>query len=115
MTDLPLPPKPAAIAQISDALWRTALVQAGRQMNGLVCDYETLCENVQISKVIDHARCLILLQEVGANGDPLDKAINAAFNTYDNGLENGGANRAEIFAKAIRSHLGPFLKEYAHA
>jgi len=80
-----LPPKPEAVAHVSDAYWEAAIAKA------------RLVER----SVIDHARCLILLGEVPESVDPIEAAIESA---YEEWLNDDGEWRG-VFRRVCRKHF----------
>ena len=107
-----LPPKPEAVAGVSDRLWEAAL-DAAAQKN-IVYGWEHVALNFHPDcrgAVIDHARCLILLKEVEEPRCPLDEAIEAAYKDCQNKPWISSEKAKEQFTDSIHQHLGPFLKE----
>jgi hypothetical protein len=79
-----LPPKPAAVAHVSDALWEAALVEVflrvrgGEPKEALERAYDN-----ELETATDYARCLILLGEVPEPVDPIDAAMCNVFDRLD--------------------------------
>ena len=72
-----LPPKPEAVAHVSDAHWEAAL-QRAYDIGGYITSISILLTDGIYHRVarsvIDHARCLILLNEVPEPVDPIEVA-----------------------------------------
>jgi hypothetical protein len=106
-----LPVKPDDVADASDALWEAALDAAYAKLDdSIVMDWRGWSIHHSFRLIlIEHARLLILQGEVIEPVDPLDAAIEAAWDAWQ------GADRRESarvnFIAAIRKHLAPFLKE----
>jgi hypothetical protein len=88
-----LPPKPPAVAHVSDAHWEAALNQAVENGEGLFSYYAPL--------IVHHARCLILLNEVAEPVDPIEAAMDAMFDLRLNWSGYGPA----AFKRACRKHF----------
>jgi hypothetical protein len=75
-----LPPKPEAVAHVSDLHWEAALDAAAQKNKAK--DFGIVGRNFHpdcVEAVIDHARCLILLGEVAEPVDPIEAAMDALF------------------------------------
>jgi hypothetical protein len=89
-----LPTKPDAVAHVSDAHWEAALDKTGRNWKY----YTHACI---LPAIIDHARCLILLNEVP---EPVDSISLAASQIW--GVANGPhCDAVPRIEAAIRKHL----------
>lgn len=100
-----LPAKPESVSHVSDARWEAALDAA------LKCagDYGRVHEALN-QGYIDHARCLILLNEVDEPKDPIDEAIDAAWRQFTGG-RSGEEHVRPAFSIAIRAHVIPALEK----
>jgi hypothetical protein len=83
-----LPPKPSAVAHVTDAHWRAALEAASKKtdFNGFTHLFGSYSlDHSTCKSVIDNARCLILLGEVPKPvEDRIDAAIANAYRDYWN-------------------------------
>jgi hypothetical protein len=103
-----LPYKPAAVARVTDAHWEAALRHAWSifaSKRPSTIDFEVVYWGVAeiTPTIIDHARCLILLNEVPDPVDPLDAAIDAAWADWLAYAEDPMLE--EHFAAVIHRHL----------
>jgi hypothetical protein len=94
--DTTLPPKPEAVAHVSDQHWEAALVRSDADWTMYKPTGELL------PRVIDHARCLILLNEVQEPVDLIDDAIWALHRSYE---EKGIFLEPVKFRAACRKHF----------
>ncbi len=96
-----LPEKPADVAQVSDAHWKAALDEACRRQ-AYIFELFRNWSSTAAKGIIDHARCLILLGEVKEPVDPIDAAIDAAWDDFANGPLSFGPLS---FEAACRKHF----------
>lgn len=101
-----LPDKPEAVKDVSDRLWEAALRKAYSTWKTQAFGF---AKTINYPELIDHARCLILLGEVEEPRDPIDEAIEAAHKAYWSASWHTSTT-LPVFAEAVRTHLGPFLK-----
>jgi len=112
-----LPPKPEAVAHVPNSQWEASLDKAMR-LSGLGSNigcWQSF-RNDTIAGLADHARCLILLGEVPEPVDPIEAAIDAAWNEYlANQSGRGIKSASENFSAACRKHFSglTFPKEGA--
>jgi hypothetical protein len=102
-----LPDKPEAVTHVSDALWEAAL----KQVTDGYCI--TVFDNYMHPKIIDHARCLILLNEVAEPVDPLRQLWREFASHYDSNTRDAylsGAYDEESEIKKFTKVVGDYVK-----
>jgi hypothetical protein len=102
-----LPDKPQAVAHVSDAHWKGALIEVFsrvRQSSPQIALRDA--NSKELAAAVDYARCLILLNEVPVTVDPIEAAMDAAWDEYlacqsGRGMKFGPDN----FRDACRKHF----------
>jgi len=106
-----LPTKPDAVAHVSDAHWEAALRQAwnifaSKRPHTIAFERADWGAAEITPTIIDHARCLILLNEVPEPVDPLEVAMDALWDSW-----NGGWSKSDMKDSVCKHLAGMTIPE----